>query len=442
MVGSSLAAMVAVLELSKSNHVTWVQTSGPLGGHFGGKTLGNIQVDLGMVALEPYATTSKARGDIYSPPLRQEGLGLVNLVFEWLEEYSETFTPIEVKTSFRNKLIDDYLIHDHLGVLSFFDSEEIDRIRQELIDIQTRVNDDPHLHPRNKMRNDEFLSMNIRDYMISSLGISLYSELIEPWLNKFNDEVGSVLPSRDHRSVWLPLFFPETILEYLEKPWLPRDLIQRPFVVPERSTISGLLLRLFEVIKLRNVDVVKDIVGNDYFKPGTLFFASTSNTANLLNIETDTSYPEQLVCPIQLVSYLLQQQVEKDLIVNFADDEIGPYRITLRIIDIENDQPRTLASLEYGKDFTNVTDDELQSNAKSFLSRLGVTNLDGDVEISRLNLKFPYANSRVRIERNRNSIYEALKQGDFLGYPIDFGSSSFNDQVLLGLWGANGGKIG
>lgn len=441
MVGSSLAAMVAVLELSKNNHVTWVQTPGPLGGHFGGKFLGNTQVDLGMVALEPYATTSKARGDIYSPPLRQEGLGLVNRVFEWLKEYSETFTPIEVKTSFRNKLTDDYLIHDHLGVLSLFNSEEIDRIRKELIKNQTRFNDYPHLHPRNKTFADEFLSMNIRDYMISSLGISLYSELIEPWLNKFNDKVGSVLPSRDHRSVWLPLFFPETILEYLEKPWLPGDSIQRPFVVPERSTISGLLQRLFEVIKLRNVDVVKDFVGSEYLKPGTYFFASTSNTANLLNIETDTSYPEQLICPIQIVSYLLHQQVKEDLIVNFADDEMGPYRITLRIIDIENDQPRTLASLEYGEKFTNVADDDLESNAKSFLSRFGIDDLDGDVEISRLRLKFPYGNSRVQIERNRNAIYQALKQRDFLGYPIDFGSSSFNDQVLLGLWGANGGKI-
>lgn len=440
-VGSSLAAIVAVLQLSNNDRVTWVQTSGPLGGHFGGKPLGNTQIDLGMVALEPYATTSMSRGDFDSPPLRQDGLGLVDRVFEWLKEYSETFTPIQVKTLFRKESIDDYLIRDHLGVFSLFSVEEINRIRQELTDNQKRNNENPNLHPRNKTSNDEFLSTSIKDFMISSLGTYLYTELFEPWLNKFNDEASSLLPSRDHRSVWLPLFYPETVLAHFDEPYLPGDSIQRPFVVPERSSISNLVLRLSEVIKLRNVDVVKDIIKETSFDPGTLFFTSTANTAQLLNIEIDTSYPEQLVCPIQIVSFLLPQQVDDDLIVNFADNEIGPYRITLRKVDIEKDEPRTMASLEYGKDFTSATDDELEFNAKSFLTGFGIDDFAGNIEISRIGLKFPYGNSRIRVERNRNIMYDALKQGGFLGYPIDFGSSSFNDQVLLGLWGANGGKI-
>ena len=440
-VGSSLAAIVAVLELSRNDRVTWVQTSGPLGGHFGGKPLGNTQIDLGMVALEPYATKSKQRRDIYSPPLRQDGLELVDRVFEWFMEYSETFTPIQVKASFRRELIDDYLIRDHLGVFSLFSVEEINRIRQELTDNLIRNHENPNLHPRNKTSKDEFLSTSIKDFMISSLGTSLYTELFEPWLNKFNDEVSSLLPSRDHRSVWLPLFYPETILALLDESWLPSDSIQRPFVVPERSSISNLVLRLSEVIKHRNVDIVKDVINKTLFEPGTLFFTSTATTAQLLNIEIDTSYPEQMICPIQIISFLLPQQIDDDLIVNFTDNEIGPYRITLRKVDIEKDEPRTLASLEYGKDFTNVMDEELKFNAKGFLTEFGIDDFAGNVEISRISLKFPYGNSRIRVERNRNIIYEGLKQDDFLGYPIDFGSSSFNDQVLLGLWGANGGKI-
>ena len=100
-----------------------------------------------------------------------------------------------------------------------------------------------------------------------------------------------------------------------------------------------------------------------------------------------------------------------------------------------------MASLEYGKVFTNATDEELKSNARNFLTDFEIDDFAGNVEISRFGLKFPYGNSRNRVERNRNIMYDALKHGDFLGYPIDFGSSSFNDQVLLGLWAANGGKI-
>jgi hypothetical protein len=440
-VGSSLAAIVAVLELSKNDRVTWVPSSGPIGGHFGGKTLGNTQIDLGMVALEPYVTTSKPRGEIYSPPLRQDGLGLVDRVFEWLKEYSETFTPIQVKTLFRKESVDDYLIRDHLGVFSLLSLEEIIRIRQELTNNQIRNNQNPNFHPRNKMSNDEFLSISIKDFIIGSLGTSIYNELFEPWLNKFNDEASSLLPSRDHRSIWLPLFYPETILALFEEKSLSGDSIQRPFVVPEGSSISSLVLRLSKAMKLRNVDVVKDGTKETFFKPGTIFFTSTANTAQLLNIEIDTSYPEQLVCPIQIVSYLLPQQIDDDLIVNFVDNEIGPYRITLRKVNVEKGELKTMASLEYGKVFTNATDEELESNAKNLLADFGVDDFAGHVEISRFGLKFPYGSSRIRVERNRNIMYDALKHGGFLGYPIDFGSSSFNDQVLLGLWAANGGKI-
>jgi hypothetical protein len=75
------------------------------------------------------------------------------------------------------------------------------------------------------------------------------------------------------------------------------------------------------------------------------------------------------------------------------------------------------------------------------LSEFGIDDFTGNVEISKLSLRMPYGNSRIRIESNRNVIYEAIKQGNFLGYPIDFGSSSFNDQVLLGLWGSKGGVL-
>jgi len=433
--------MVAVIELSKNNRVTWVQTSGPLGGHFGGKTLGKTQIDVGMVALEPYANSSKPRHDVYSPPLRQDGIGLVDRVFKWLEENSEIFTPIQVKASFRGKLIEDYLIGDNLEVLSLFNDEETNRFRKELTNNQIELKENPNLHSRNKTHNDEFLSTSIKDMLIKSMGISLYSELFEPWLNKFNAEVSSILPARDHRSIWLPLFFPETILEYLEKPWFRGDLIQRPFVVPERSTIGSLVLRLTEAIKLQNVDVIKDNLEEMSFEAGTLFFTSTADTARFLNIEIDTSYPEQIVCPIQIVSFLLPQYKGDEVIVNFTDNEKGPYRITVRKVDIQSDGPRTLASLEYGKGFSDFKDDDLKSNAKHFLSEFGIDDFTGNVEISKLSLRMPYGNSRIRIESNRNVIYEAIKQGNFLGYPIDFGSSSFNDQVLLGLWGSKGGVL-
>ena len=47
--GSSLSALISVIELSSTENVTWIQNSKLIGGHFSGITLGNLKLDVGMV---------------------------------------------------------------------------------------------------------------------------------------------------------------------------------------------------------------------------------------------------------------------------------------------------------------------------------------------------------------------------------------------------------
>jgi hypothetical protein len=100
-----------------------------------------------------------------------------------------------------------------------------------------------------------------------------------------------------------------------------------------------------------------------------------------------------------------------------------------------------LISIEYGANFQETSDIDLESAAKDILASLGFKKTIEAVEINRLKLRLPYGDSRIRVEDNRKTAYDAILNRGFSGYPVDFGSSSFNDQVLLGLWGSKGGEI-
>jgi hypothetical protein len=440
-VGSSLAAMVAVLELSKADEVTWVQTSGPIGGHFAGKPLSGLQVDLGMVALEPYTSQVAHKNKPFAPPIRQNGLGLVGKSFEWLQQRSEVFVPIQVRATYQGELIQDFLISDDLEVLNQFSREDADLVRLEINEILQAIELFPTQHPRNKNESQDFLSTNIKDMVIKTLGYNVYRQMYEPWLQRFNSEVSSVVSSRDHRSVWVPLFYPETILKHLSKAMGEGDLMPRPFVVPKQSTIASLVSRLNSLIKLQNVTVINSNDEIIPFEPGSLFFTSIRETAKLLDLDIDTSYPEEFLCPIQVVSIILGEEIADEMIINHTDVGMGPYRTTARKLINDSGLHKTLISIEFGANFQETSDIDLESAAKDILASLGFKKTIEAVEINRIKLRLPYGDSRIRVDDNRKTAYDAILNRGFSGYPVDFGSSSFNDQVLLGLWGSKGGEI-
>jgi hypothetical protein len=97
----------------------------------------------------------------------------------------------------------------------------------------------------------------------------------------------------------------------------------------------------------------------------------------------------------------------------------------------------SVISIEFGEEFNKYDDISIEKLASEFISKEGFESGYFSAVVSRPKIRLPYGESRVITETNRDLVYQRLQNDDFLGYPIDFGSSSFNDQMLLALWSTN-----
>jgi hypothetical protein len=94
-------------------------------------------------------------------------------------------------------------------------------------------------------------------------------------------------------------------------------------------------------------------------------------------------------------------------------------------------------SIEFGEEFKDFDDESIVKLGSEFISKEGFQSDYVSAVVSRPIIRLPYGDSRVVAEANRDLVYHHLQNYDYLGYPIDFGSSSFNDQMLLALWSTN-----
>ena len=432
--GSSLATLVCVLEMSKFEKVTWIQSGPVIAGHFRGLKFGELDVDLGMVAFETYSGLSQQSNLPISPPIRQSGLSFVNIAHDWLINRGEDFQHIPVKSNWFGRMVPDYLIADNLTILNILDQETKLKILSELRDIEVSGVTKENFHPRNKNSSDLFLEISFKDLIIRTLGPTFYKILFEPWIRRFDLEVADKLPARDHRSAWVPLYYPETVIDILSGALAPSHL-ERPFVVPRGDSVASLIRRLLDSIPISSVNIVQDFDGKVLPSRGDVILDSTIKTKEYLGENTKAS---QLISKTVAVAVLIlkfDEVVSPDQIINFVDTENGPYRALIRTLNAR--QLQTIISIEFGAFYEDVSDEDILQSAISTLYKLGISINFKENILKRMSLRIPSASERSTIEFARNSAFEQMQSRELVGFPVDFGSSALNDQLLLGLWSEN-----
>lgn len=434
--GSSLAALVAVLELSKSEDVIWVQTNPSIAGHFMGTEIEETRVDLGMVALEPYNEDSNLQSFTEVLPIRQAGLPFVQLGFEWLKAFGEEFKEVPISILMHGNKHPDYLIADDLSILKVL-SVETRQVILDQIHVILKEAELDKLHPKHKNSSDTFVESSLREILIASLGSQFFDSLIEPWFRKFNSKLADFLPARDHRTAWVPMFYPETIQDaFVEEG--PLDRLSRAFVVPKNGSVAELIARLIARVDDSRVIVKK--LGDVTVQPssGDILLTSTSDAMRLLSQEYAGDQFENFDVPIVLLVLLFNEIVGQDFILNVIDESFGPYRVCSRNISSAGD--KSVVTLEFGEEFESATEEEIVALGLSLVAKLGIPCSYSSHKIKRVKIKVPFGLSRKKIESDRNFAHQLMSAKKVLGFPIDFGSSAFNDQVLLGLWSANAAR--
>ncbi|QWE20935.1 hypothetical protein [Polynucleobacter sp. AP-Kolm-20A-A1] len=270
--GGGLNSLIASLTLSdvQSNQVNLFTDGRPFGAHFLGQELDGYSFDNGMIYVEPAINVREPQVNAtppYSPGVRYDWARFGHQLNNFLSDII-TLKQVDTPLSYINgRYYPDLLISDRL-----------DSIR-DIIGIHGPRDPCPeHLHPRYKNISSQWDELTYVEATKIFHGQDL-SELINgSFLKKFcpPEQVTKIL-ARYHRMLWLPIYYPETILSAIQgSTEIP--LPEYKFFVPENGFVGELVRNLVDKLKSRkNVKL--------YTAP----IKSLAINENVFNILTDDS---------------------------------------------------------------------------------------------------------------------------------------------------------
>jgi len=429
-IGSSLAALISVIKLSETNEVIWRKTNKRVGGHFAGLDLNKIPFDIGMVVNEPYSTTfshnTKPR-----IPTRQSGLPYVSMVYEFLDSIGMEFKDIDIQTFYNHSLLKDYLIADNLEFLL-----EIPEIHRKILTQECSffLGLSSEAHPKFKLTNPIYQTQSYDAIMEATTPRFFYEEFIYPWLSKMHRNIQAIVPAIEHRAIWAPIYYPETIMQVLSRD-IEANLLERKFIVPKGKTVNQITKELQSKVRERSQISVEDSDNNDvnlFFKESdeNYFFGTPGELNSILNSNISIPVTAQSR-NIILVYGKFDEFINIEQVINIVDEEFDAYRVTFRSLIHETDQISTFC-MEFGDNTPELYD--FNFNILKFFATI---NIDMPFQILKVqNAQVPIFDV-AHCELRQNIYYDAaslLDSHGMYGSIIDFRSSSFNDQVLLGLW--------
>ena len=429
-VGSSLAALISVMFNAEKSAVTWIRANNKVGGHFAGVDIADVPFDIGMVVNEPY--TSKGV-TICEPelPTRQNGLPYVSMIFDYLSNVGLQFKTIEAFALKNHKLFKDYLIADNLEAL--LEPPEFQKvlITKQCIEKEMHIGD---VHPKFKVSNPLYRDLNFREILQCVSSECFAEEFIYSWLSKMHNGIESIIPGIEHRAIWAPMYYPETIRKVLSNE-IPPDLFTREFIVPTNQSLN-MIVKDFQkkVTENPRIKVINLEDSSSYdFKDDSsekYFFGSPAELKTILRSTIDIPSSKRSR-EISLVFGKFNRFIDFEKVINIVDREYEAYRVTFRSL-INDNRENSIFTLEFGE---NIQD---SYNFDSNISKL-FTSLDINEEFQILKvIKTSVPIYDVQHCKLRDKLYEDsstfLTSQGINGSIIDYRSASFNDQVLLGLW--------
>lgn len=281
--GDGLDALVAINLLLKSGQqvVHFSNTERP-GGHFGGTDSCGGKFDLGMVLLEPDFIAGQSRPiEDYEGEFGRASRVFLENVFSWLSSQVGGFVDHSVMTRLNSdELVPDYFIADNLDFLKTLNDKSRSELKSRLV---SRIEQAPrgHLgHPSEKLTSKIASDTLLSDLLQQVFGAELYERLFEGFLGKISGDTRPLISSRDNRRVWMPNYYPESLLFSLthDQMYAGFELQPLKFLRPAHFQIADFINKLHgENLKHENFQSEKASgSGQDhnYSRPDEIYFVS------------------------------------------------------------------------------------------------------------------------------------------------------------------------
>ena len=251
--GDGLDALIAINLLLKSgSQVTHYSQSDKFGGHFRGIDTCGGKFDFGLMLLEPDFVPGTAKEfEKYEGEFGRSSRVYLEQVFGWLENQLGKLINHEVLTSLHSgELVNDYFIGDSLEFLNTLNLRQRNELEQRLVSLLNDLQNQRNLHPASKLTSELASKTPLNELLIRVYGSEIYEIYFAGFFEKVTGNGLTFASARDHRKIWMPNFYPESILFALNQDPENKDYELKPlrFLRPAQGEIADFV----QVLQLEN----------------------------------------------------------------------------------------------------------------------------------------------------------------------------------------------
>lgn len=260
--GSNLACLLLAEKYSASGQpVYWMLDGGTAGSHFAGLDLDGEAFNFGMVQIEQPGGHLASTQDIkdFKPTIYRDWLNYSALINREIEEL---FNPIQTQSPsmiLGGESHPDFLVSNYL-----------DCLRSNFLANALDSDEDDQRNAKFKGSGEAFESLDYETASLFNHGPDIHSRIIKPFFSKLSSVPCRRIFAKHHRSIWLPLYWQDTIIQQLVSG--SSSLEPYRFLVPKNGTIASIIRGLTKkVVSRKNVRCFSNAINSFYIKNGQPF---------------------------------------------------------------------------------------------------------------------------------------------------------------------------
>jgi hypothetical protein len=423
-VGDNLASAVFAFERIRAGLEVSIASDVPITTKFSGMTFGTSRVDRGMVLIEPERKGITKTGiENYNGEYRTNAIQYLGSVADWFQEAGLQFEVTKVETYFRGQTMKDFFISDSLEIFGQLNAAEISVVQKELE--ATKLWLDSANHPKNKNGNVWYESRKYADVAQRIFGETFFSLVLAPYLQKLYGSECRELVASEHRSAWLPIFYPESLL--LGASGRETHIDEKVFTYPTNQGFAQFMheleLTVENSVKRYRVNPDDSLTTN----PARLLADETSvffgNPKKIKKMETFDSR----ICSGK--SVYIEAKSLSSRTVFIVDSEIDAFRFNVRPSSRVSEG---YVSIEFGASALNFDNSYLIKQSLELSEKWNVQVDPGSAKV--FDSKFPLRTGQSgSISADLLEVIDELRSISVFGYPICEVNGAINDQICAAL---------
>ncbi len=452
--GNNTGAMISALELAKRHKVVLINPTPNWGAHFAGIKINAVNFDIGMNFFE-FTTFHKPSDDLltYDPAVRNDSARFFHLVQKYISDRIDLAEVDKIETLSQGVFAGDIVMANELDILTKLPKATIQKITYELEEIL--ANGDKALHASQKKINENlFLNTPYWDVSMANHGKTFHNLFIEPLCKNIFNISSKDFPALLHRIVWVPLFYPESLLKAITN---NEALTPTVFHYPTKAYFAAFLEEILNELKAsKNITLVSTapiqitknntfqfIFETDTYTSDKLIWCNDlQSVLNLSSIKTPEFVPQKTSVTLAFC-VTESKNITRQFSCLYVCNESPVYRITNQEYSAKNTtNDTTRLVLEFNHDVLNAlgldTNEKIIDNINEFLTQSCIikTALKAEnitVKAIKNVVNLPTLNNFNNFEKLFNLTQNLLPDVELLGPASGFVSTSFNDQVVQAL---------